>query len=249
VTLARRWAADGVRCVRVDLSGLGESPARRGQAEQVLRAPEAFDDVRQVVDAVAGDAGDVVLVGLCSGGYQALESALELSPGGVLAVNPLLRFTPPELLAGGGVDPRRRLCIPKRPWVGAVRARVPERLAGPVAALRGRWSGGRWSGTRLDDDGGWLAELVDAGVDVYGICGEQEAQLLGPVGTDTGNDTGGRVGTAPSSSVGPPRIEIVRGLDHALLPAAQRALVCDRLSEELARMVGRRLAVTAMGDR
>ena len=241
VTLARRWAADGVRCVRVDLSGLGESPARRGQAEQVLRAPEAFDDVRQVVDAVAGNAGDVVLVGLCSGGYQALESALELSPGGVLAVNPLLRFTPPELLAGGGVDPRRRLCIPKRPWVGAVRARVPERLAAPVAALRGRWSG-----TRLADDGGWLAELVGAGVDVYSICGEQEAQLLGPAGTDTG----GRNGPGPSSSAGPPRIEIVRGLDHALLPATQRALVCDRLSEELARMVGRRPAVTvAGGDR
>jgi alpha-beta hydrolase superfamily lysophospholipase len=226
VTLARRWAADGVRCVRVDLSGLGESRARRGQAADVLRAPEAFDDVRQVVDAVAGDVGDVVFVGLCSGGYQALESALELSPGGVLAVNPLLRFTPPELLARGVVDPRRRLCIPKRPWVGAVRARVPERLAGPVAALRGRWSG-----TRLADGGGWLAELADAGVDVYGICGEQEAQLLGPTGTGAGL----------------PRIEIVPGLDHALLPAAQRALVCDRLSEELARMVGRRPAVTAAG--
>ncbi|HEY1734554.1 MAG TPA: alpha/beta fold hydrolase [Acidimicrobiales bacterium] len=247
VTLARRWAADGVRCVRVDLSGLGESPARRGQAEQVLRAPEAFDDVRQVVDAAAGDAGDVVLVGLCSGGYQALESALELSPGGVLAVNPLLRFTPPELLAGGVVDPRRRLCVPKRPWVGAVRARVPERLAGPVAALRGRWPG-----TRLVDGGSWLAELADAGVDVYGICGEQEAQLLGPTGA--GADAGGpaepdRSASAGAPTVGPPRIEIVPGLDHALLPAAQRALVCDRLSDELARMVGRRPAVVGAVDR
>ncbi len=239
VTLARRWAADGVRCVRVDLSGLGESPTRRGQAEQVLRAPEAFDDVRQVVGSVAADAADVVLVGLCSGGYQALESALELTPGGVLAVNPLLRFTPPELLAGGGVDPRRRLCIPKRPWVGAIRARVPERLAAPMAALRGRWSG-----SRLADGRGWLAELAGAGVDVYSICGEQEAQLLGPVGT------GDRMATDQPPSVGAPLIEIVGGLDHALLPAVQRALVCDRLSDELARMVGRRPAVTvAGGDR
>ena len=240
VTLARRWAADGVRCVRVDLSGLGESPARRGQAAGVLRAPEAFDDVRQVVDAVAADVADVVLVGLCSGGYQALESALELSPGGVLAVNPLLRFTPPELLAGGVVDPRRRLCIPKRPWVGAVRARVPDRLAGPVATLRGRWSG-----TRLADDGGWLAELADAGVDVYGICGEQEAQLLGSTGTGTGD----RAAAGSSASAGRPRIEIVPGLDHALLPAAQRALVCDRLSDELARMVGRPVVAAAAVDR
>ncbi|HEY5245410.1 MAG TPA: hypothetical protein VIJ60_07055, partial [Acidimicrobiales bacterium] len=73
---------------------------------------------------------------------------------------------------------------------------------------------------------------------------------LGPAGTDTSTDTGGRNGPGPSSSAGPPRIEIVRGLDHALLPATQRALVCDRLSEELARMVGRRPAVTvAGGDR
>jgi len=227
VTLARRWAASGVRCVRADLSGLGESPPRPGEAAGVLRSPVAFDDVVDVANAVATGPEDVVLVGLCSGAYQALESALEMAPLGVLAVNPLLRFVPPELVTEGAVHPRRRICIPRRPWLGTVRAKVPAEVAAPIGAARSRWAARRG---RRGAAGGWLDELVRSGVDVYCICGDQEAQVL---------RSAGAMPTGPPRTPVGVRIEVVPTLDHALLPAAHRDLVCDRLTEELHRMLGR----------
>jgi alpha-beta hydrolase superfamily lysophospholipase len=225
VALARAWATEGVRCVRVDLSGLGESPTRPGRAEQVLRQPEAFDDVLDVAAAVAGDPRDVVLVGLCSGGYQALESALELAPRGVLAINPLLRFTPPELLEGVAISSRRRICTPKQPWVGSLRSRVPHRAASLVVTARAAWARAR------ADRGaeGWLGELVRKGVRVYCVCGEDEARPLQRTSA---------AARASWWSSGHVRIEVVPRLDHGLLPAVQREVVCARLGEELRRILG-----------
>ena len=116
VDLARDWACLGFRCIRFDLSGLGDSPVRPGQPVDIVRPPEAFDDVVDAVgDVVDDDRGNgvvpVVLAGLCSGGYQALESAIDLRPSGVLAINPQIRFEPPET-KDGALDPRRRLCRP-----------------------------------------------------------------------------------------------------------------------------------------
>jgi len=91
VELARQWAALGMRCVRFDLSGLGDSPTRPGQAEFIARAVEAFDDVGTVAAAVSpSDPSNVYFVGLCSAAYQAIESALILRPRGIIAVNPVL---------------------------------------------------------------------------------------------------------------------------------------------------------------
>ena len=92
--------------VRVDLSGVGDSPSRPGEPEFVIRLPVAFEDVKEIASAVSRGrhAVGVVLVGLCSSAYQALDSALELHPRGVIALNPVLTFQPPEMLAGGKVD-------------------------------------------------------------------------------------------------------------------------------------------------
>src|SRR5262249_20114005 len=114
VEFARRWASIAIRSVRFDLSGLGDSPARPGQPEFVARAPEAFDDVLDAARAVSPrDASDVVLMGLCSAAYQALESGLELVPRAVVALNPVLSFQPPEMLAGAAMHHRRRVCLPR----------------------------------------------------------------------------------------------------------------------------------------
>ena len=55
VEQARACAAAGaVRCLRVDLSGIGDSPARPGRAELVVRpvdAPEDMDDIRRAMTA------------------------------------------------------------------------------------------------------------------------------------------------------------------------------------------------------
>lgn len=223
VQLARRWAASGhARCVRVDLSGWGESDPRPGRPARVLRAPEAFDDVAEVVAGV-GDPRRVVLVGLCSGAYQALESALELRPAGVLAINPLLRFTPPELLEHGAVAPRRRICEAKRPWVDAARARLPGQVVEVMTTLRVAASRIR----STDRSTGWLDELVRSDVRLYCICGEEDALPF--------TETGERARASWWSS-GHVRIDVVPGLDHALVPAVQRESACDRLTEELHRI-------------
>jgi alpha-beta hydrolase superfamily lysophospholipase len=221
VDLSRRWAAAGFRCVRFDESGLGDSPVRPGQEPHVIRAPEAFDDVADAAAALEpDDPTNVILVGLCSGGYQALENALARAPRAVYAVNPILHFDPPEL-AAGAMDPRRRICHPTTSFVrayrwlpiGGLRRRV-RKLAWRVAHLLNR---GR-------DPSNWLGQLRDDGVEVLVICGRDEAR---PFGSPNEENTGRRVGR------GHIRLEVIDDLDHALMPAWQRLEVTRRMTDHL----------------
>jgi len=228
VALARRWAAAGVRCVRFDASGLGDSPVRPGQREHVVRAPQAFDDVLAATVALCpDDPTDVVLAGLCSGAYQALESALLLGPRGVLAVNPVLRFDPPEA-AGGSIDPRRQICRPMNPLIASYRSL-------PIPAVRRRVRSLAWRLANLAGPNrsprSWLAQLMADGVDTYCICGEDEARPL---------TEGTQLAQLQASEGSCLRVEVVPGLDHALIDADQRALVSDRLTEHLLARFGPR---------
>jgi alpha-beta hydrolase superfamily lysophospholipase len=113
VDLGRRLAADGFRTLRFDLSGIGDSPARPGLSERQSRAPELIDDVLDVASASCpADPSNTVFVGQCSGGYHALEAGLVLIPRGVCAVNPILTWPPPEILAGQPMDRRRHAQFP-----------------------------------------------------------------------------------------------------------------------------------------
>jgi alpha/beta superfamily hydrolase len=105
VRLARILAGHGIRSVRLDLSGVGDSPARPGCDRDVVYAPGWLDDLTGAVDALAP--APVVLVGLCSGAYSALECALATRVHGVCVVNPILDIewlAPPSPLW----DERRR---------------------------------------------------------------------------------------------------------------------------------------------
>jgi pimeloyl-ACP methyl ester carboxylesterase len=117
VDLGRRLAADGFRTLRFDLSGIGDSPTRPGLSERQSRAPELIDDLLDVASAACpADPSNTVFVGQCSGGYHALEAGLAFIPRGVCAVNPILTWPPPEILAGHPMDPRRhaQFPLPKR---------------------------------------------------------------------------------------------------------------------------------------
>jgi len=89
VELSRRWASLGLRCVRFDLSDLGESPWLPSQPDRPV-----FDKTRlqDIVDAVRtlvpGSPENSVLIGYCNGAQLALEVALELKTRGVCAMNP-----------------------------------------------------------------------------------------------------------------------------------------------------------------
>jgi alpha-beta hydrolase superfamily lysophospholipase len=119
VVLARQFAALGLRSVRVDLDGLGESFGRPDLARQVPKHPEALDDLGDLAAALGDpDAGSLVFIGLSSGAYHAIEAGLRFHPAGVCAVNPGLVGRVPEA-DRGPVDPRR---LAFRPMPGRLRA-------------------------------------------------------------------------------------------------------------------------------
>jgi len=107
VDLARHFARHGLRTVRVDFDGIGETFGRPGQARNIPVAPEILDDVVDLASALgAPDGRDLVYIGLSSGGYHAIEAGLRLHLQGVCAINPGLTGRVPEV-GDGPVDPRR----------------------------------------------------------------------------------------------------------------------------------------------
>ena len=77
--------------LRVDLSGLGDSPLRPGRRPDVAYSPDTLADISDLVQAVspAGPSG-VALMGLCSGAYPTLSLPVPPSRArGVLAINPV----------------------------------------------------------------------------------------------------------------------------------------------------------------
>jgi pimeloyl-ACP methyl ester carboxylesterase len=112
VELSRAWAQLGLRSVRFDLSGIGDSPAHPGQPENMSYAPQWLDDIPEVLTSLSpGDPGNAVLIGLCSGGYGAFEAALQVGARGVCAINPSLSSFSMNKRSPTA-DPRRRACRP-----------------------------------------------------------------------------------------------------------------------------------------
>ena len=71
VTMARRWAQLGFDVLRVDLSGIGDSPVLPGAQENVTYPPTGLEDLREAVQAAGS--GPVIIAGLCSGGDYAFQ--------------------------------------------------------------------------------------------------------------------------------------------------------------------------------
>jgi hypothetical protein len=233
VDLARLWAPLGVRSCRVDLSGLGDSPTRHpGQPRFVTRAPEAFDDVQDACRALSpDDPSNVVLVGLCASAYQALDSAFDVLPRGVVSINPVLSFRPPEVAAGGAVDPRRHAAIPRRPAtevlhgngpIVGLRHRVP-RLASQIRDLVEGLEG--LLAPREQRPLVWLGDLVARDVDVFVVCGEREARPIRLSGSARALRRLERSGRF--------HLTLLPGLEHGLLRTDQRLEVVDLVSQHV----------------
>ncbi len=92
VELARQWAARGHVVLRLDLPGLGDSAARAGRPATEVYPPDAAVDVGRAVEYLRRTRGvsGVTLVGVCSGAYHALRSALAgVEADALLMINPL----------------------------------------------------------------------------------------------------------------------------------------------------------------
>ena len=93
VELSRRWAGFGLRCVRLDLVGYGESPWSTDQENRPLFDQAWLDDTIEAVRALSPqDPSNSVFIGLCSGAYVAVEAALSLRARSVCTINPSVLF-------------------------------------------------------------------------------------------------------------------------------------------------------------
>ncbi len=93
VELARQLAGRGHRVLRFDLSGIGDSPARPGEAVGTVYGPRAVDDIKLALQAVQQrwPGTQPQLLGLCSGAYHALKFAVAHSGAAqAFIVNPLV---------------------------------------------------------------------------------------------------------------------------------------------------------------
>jgi alpha-beta hydrolase superfamily lysophospholipase len=71
VRMARRWAELGFDVLRVDLSGIGDSPVAEGAPENVPYPPSGLDDLRAAAKALGAER--FIIAGLCSGGDYAFQ--------------------------------------------------------------------------------------------------------------------------------------------------------------------------------
>jgi alpha-beta hydrolase superfamily lysophospholipase len=224
VRLARRWAAAGLRVARIDISGIGDSPFRPGQAPQVSYAPEAVDDVADAARALEpDDPHHVVLVGLCSGAYAAVDAAAVFGVDGICALNPNLNYKPAELLDGTGDDrratPATRSFVRRLAGHADLRERVVHRLP-PLAWFALDRLHVHASPARA------LERLVDNGVDTLLVYGEDDdglAQLH-----QRGGHLLRRLERRPGF-----RLEIVPGMDHALFIRRHREVVAELLYDHV----------------
>jgi len=95
VRLARRWAARGVVVLRLDIAGIGDSPAARGGAENVVYPSHATRDIAAALAFLQREVGarELHLLGLCSGAYHAFKAAVAgQAVASAVVVNPLTFF-------------------------------------------------------------------------------------------------------------------------------------------------------------
>jgi hypothetical protein len=233
VQLSRRWAHAGLRSIRFDLSGIGESPVHAGQPSQKVYSSEALDDVGEVLRAaLPADPSNAVLVGLCSGAYYAVDGAIVGKVRGLCAVNPILTFSLSSLSgadpdegsdpSAGPLEGRREVTGGMKSWVHTMPGydrinRIAKRL--PSAA----W----WFINRVAVEmppARRLGQVVGAGVNVLVIAGTDEGRWL----------RGGEGRTLRQlERTGRFRMEVIPGLEHTLFERRTRDVAVEILADHV----------------
>jgi len=253
VTMARRWAALGFQVLRMDLSGIGDSPAAPGCPENLTYPQDSFGDVHAAMDFLAETVGadKFILTGLCSGGDITFEIGFQ-SPRvvGAVMINPrtfcvndlgmvdsyqqarsyqdsLLRPDSLKKLLQGDVGLARaaRIVAPK------VRDQVVNRAKRVVSTFLGGADGSAEAAPTKpveNDVPKCLRLMAERGVDTYLVVTEHDP------GVDYVDANYGREMRELTSVAGFGRTD-VKGTDHTFTALWAQELVSTAITEHLRR--------------
>jgi dienelactone hydrolase len=224
---ARTLAGHGVRSLRMDLSGIGDSPARPGAAPQLPWGPHVVGDITAL--AASADAGSgVALVGLCSGGRNALDATAALGAGSpvrtLMLINPPLAQPRPVLALVNVEDPTPAALVRINSY-RRVRHNLAAHTPGPVWRALDRFG-------VFPAQTGPLSRVVAAGCDVLMVYAADDFGLFKL-------RQNARWALADLSAEPGFTLAEVPGADHALFdPAARRATLELMTAHLLARYPG-----------
>jgi predicted alpha/beta hydrolase len=216
VTFSRALAADGFPSLRLDFSGIGESPARstsyRGRLTPFPRT--AGRDLLAAVDFLRDRGFDkVIVVGLCSGAQMAIRTAAFAgSVDAIFAINVQLSDLPD---IGVGPQVRRLWGLTARPMskvpVWQLACRIPERV---WVVLDRLWL--------FPAPSRFLSRAIARGTRVHLVYAADAAGL---------RDIRARDSAATQQLIDSGQIAstIVDGLDHSMFDLAQRRHVFELL--------------------
>jgi hypothetical protein len=127
VEAARRWAAQGVHSLRLDLEGIGDAEGDPHRLTELaaLYTPELVDQVCAALDELEhrGMGHRFVLAGLCSGAYWSFHAALrDERVAAAFMLNPQALFWDESLEASRAL---RRGVLRSSSWRKLVRGQVP----------------------------------------------------------------------------------------------------------------------------
>ena len=251
VRMARRFAELGYPVLRMDLSGIGDSPAPAGCVENLPYPRDAILDAQAAMTALAerGIADRFVLSGLCSGADIAFRTGvIDPRVAGSWMINPqafyfpssdsLKEFMHAEIQATyyqsavwdldrwkrmlrGEVDVRRIAGVLRAKVESSVRRRVA-RLVGDKAAADPEVK------PEARDVIRDLRQMAARGTDTFLLCSEDDPGLLYLL-KYFGPELATLDGTANY------RKDIVKGTDHTFTPLWSQDALSDMLAEHLAK--------------
>lgn len=224
VELGRDVATRGGRFARADLSGIGDSGHWPDQDTRDTYAPEHFDDVTIIASTLEPQqAHDVVVTGMCSGAYLAIDVAAVYGVRAIYAINPELDFVPRDLLEDAD-SPRAAPRAHK--WTRLMSGTKAAKRLGTVIPPFA-WTLIDRLGIRASPARG-LYKAIENDVDVSLIYGDDE------VFAKFQRRAAGDVRALTRS----PRfhLSVVAGMDHALMRTRERRLLHDQLVESITSM-------------
>ncbi len=235
VEMARRWAARGVTCVRVDPEGIGDSDGDETYWADARRHydPRQIERTVALLDALEaqGLPARFVLVGFCSGGYRAFHIARrDPRIAGAFAI----AF--PFFLAG-----TRRMVTGRHSWIGQWQRRPGDARAkvAILSTLRALWrtaerarrSYSRRFHSSRDTVVDWLRALSDSGVELLLLFRSNSLEFGDMFGGAALDETRAMPGVA---------VRLIPGSDVRFRPLALQRYVSVALDEAMTRVLARR---------